>query len=384
MHPGDPKKLSSFELFDKREAHCAAYLGYNDVRDLRRFVASDEFLRIYHRFNQGWSANMNVKKALALITTEYIEEANRDEFPPQLEELGRHEMPGDKKNSYSEEENTQRIYYLAHILIVMVEFWGSSGGEEVEEIDDEDDHPSTYFKHELERIYDHIEHIPHPSTNNPVIRPYLIRDDFEEKESGLEPYNRAWNLLKYFKYVTGSKDHWRLKFGDSETWDRSTIINTSSIPDWMRSAPPVPITNALGDAYANLPPRRFKLRWVRNGQTADDKALEAYLEANEDELDLPNPAMTAECDPRVHNASEFRNSIRLQYKCSTNRMQIAKLTMKVWPAGSGENIKPGMWNLFTCDWGYLVDDLKTSSELVEVKVKLRLLDEGEEVLMESS
>jgi hypothetical protein len=383
LHPGDPKKLASFELFDKRGAHCAAYLGYSDIRDLRRFVTSDEFLRIYHRFNQGWSANMNVKKALTLILTDYVGEADRVGFPPQLDELGRYEMPGEKKDSYSEEENVQRVRYLAHILIVMVDLWGNSGGEPVEEIDDEGDHDSAYFRHELERIYAHIEHVPYPSTNAPVIRPRLIRDDFEEKESDLEPYNRAWNLLKYFKYVTGSKDHWKSGFGDSETWDRSTIITTPSIPDWMRGASPAPTLPPLANAHANLPPRRIKLRWDRNGQAADDKALEAYLEANEDELDLPNPVMNADGDPRVHNEFEFRDRIRLQYECETNRMQIAKLTMRIWPEGSGDGGKPGIWNLLTCDWSYLVDDLRTSSEQVEVKVKLRLLKEGEEVVMES-
>lgn len=190
-------------------------------------------------------------------------------------------------------------------------------------------------------------------------------------------------MLKYFKYVTGSKDHWKSRFGDSETWDRSTIITTPSIPNWMRGASPVPTLPPLVNAHANLPSRRIKLRWDRNGQTADDKALEAYLEAKEDELDFPNPVMNADGDPRVHDEFEFRDRIRLQYKCSTNRMQIAKLTMRIWPEGSGDGGKPGIWNLLTCDWPYLVDDLKTSSEQVEVKVKLRLLKEGEDVVMES-
>lgn len=146
---------------------------------------------------------------------------------------------------------------------------------------------------------------------------------------------------------------------------------------------PAPITHQPVDAHANLPPRRFRLQWDRNGQTADDKALEAYLEAKEDELDLPNPVMNADGDPRVHNAVEFRNSIRVQCKCSTNRMQIAKLTMRIWPEGGGEGSKPGIWNLLDCDWEYLVDDLRTSSEMVEMKAKLRVLREGEEVVMES-
>ncbi|GAB7322605.1 hypothetical protein MBLNU13_g03518t2 [Cladosporium sp. NU13] len=77
LHPGDPTKPSSIELFDKREAQCATYLCYSDVRDLRRFVLSDQFLRIYYRSNQAWSVNMNVKKTLALILTDYVGECRR-------------------------------------------------------------------------------------------------------------------------------------------------------------------------------------------------------------------------------------------------------------------------------------------------------------------
>ena len=55
-------------------------------------------------------------------------------------------------------------------------------------------------------------------TDDHDIRPYLIRDDFEEKGSALEPYDRAWNLLKYLKYVTTAKDLWASRFADPETW----------------------------------------------------------------------------------------------------------------------------------------------------------------------
>ena len=54
-------------------------------------------------------------------------------------------------------------------------------------------------------------------------------------------------------------------------------------------------------------------------------------------------------------------------------MRIAESTTSIWPEGSYEIYKPGTWNLPTCDWEYLVNDLKTSSEEVEVKVKLKLL-----------
>ena len=83
--------------------------------------------------------------------------------------------------------------------------------------------------------------------------------------------------------------------------------------------------------------------------------------------------MDADGDPRVLDMYEFHDSIRWQYKCSTNRMRIAKLTVKIWPDDSAEGRRPKMWDVLTLDWDLLVDDLRTSSEQVGVKVRLRLL-----------
>jgi hypothetical protein len=93
------------------------------------------------------------------------------------------------------------------------------------------------------------------------------------------------------------------------TTEQTTI---SSIPDQTRTTPPVPIAYPILVVYADLSPRRFKLLWEKNGQTADDKALEAYLEANKGKLELPNQTIDADGDPRVHDGYEFRDSIRLQ------------------------------------------------------------------------
>lgn len=92
--------------------------------------------------------------------------------------------------------------------------------------------------------------------------------------------------------------------------------------------------------------------------------------------------MDADGVPRVLDIYAFRNSIRRQYRRLTNRMQIAKLTMMIWPEDSGEDREPTMWDLFTFDWDILVDDLIASSGQVDVKVKLWLLDEDDDHVLE--
>ena len=66
----------------------------------------------------------------------------------------------------------------------------------------------------------------------------------------------------------------------------------------------------------------------------------------------------------------------------TNRMQIAKLTMMIWPEDSGEDREPRMWDLFIFDWDILVDDLITSSGQVDVKAKLWLPNEDDDHVVE--
>jgi hypothetical protein len=60
------------------------------------------------------------------------------------------------------------------------------------------------FRHRVERIDDHIECVPYPSTSDPAMRSHLVRDYFAEKESDLELYDRAW-MLKYLKYVKAQR-----------------------------------------------------------------------------------------------------------------------------------------------------------------------------------
>ena len=68
---------------------------------------------------------------LVLSLTSYIGDADGNGFLPQLGELGRYKMPGEDKDAYSKEEDIQRVRCLAHIRIIMVHSWDSSGGDTV-------------------------------------------------------------------------------------------------------------------------------------------------------------------------------------------------------------------------------------------------------------
>jgi hypothetical protein len=379
-HPGERNNASSFVLFHSIEAFCASYNGYDDVRDLRRFVVSIEFLQCFHHFNKDWSMNMSAKKALGIIRDDFIDGEEAEDFPLAVEDLKLHAMGDLKKEKYTKNEEQQRHRYLAHILIVMKHLWSGPADEEVEDLDDDNN-----VRGALEKKHGHIDAVPIVS-NDRVIRPQLFRSGFQEDESDLEPYNRAWNLLRYFKYVTASTAHWKSKFGDVNTWDRSTAITAQNVPDWMRNASSAPLaSNPLAQAYAKLPLRNFKLIWKRGGKGEDEKSLEAYLQENEDELELPNPKIDADGDPRIHDQYEFRDSIRLQYKCLSNRLQISKLTMRISPGNSDEDDQqPQDWDIDTCEWEELTTALETSSDEVEVIVRLRPLDDDEENVMESS
>ncbi|KAI7716066.1 hypothetical protein KC353_g5651, partial [Hortaea werneckii] len=54
----EPKNFISVEQI---EASLAAYLGYNDIADLRRFVSTHHFLKHWFNYSGKWSSGLHKK-----------------------------------------------------------------------------------------------------------------------------------------------------------------------------------------------------------------------------------------------------------------------------------------------------------------------------------
>jgi hypothetical protein len=247
---------------------------------------------------------------------------------------------------------------MAHLLILMVKTFGS-GGEPVSDLDGEKDFSASLMSR-LKRT--HVESVPTVPAGIEVLRPTLVPSGLEETD--LEPYNRAYTLLKYFGYSISSKAHWPKRFGKTG-WDDSVQADKHYIPSWMKDTPPTTVVqNPLAEAHVQLSVRTINLEWKRRaGANEEERELLDYLDEHEDELYLPDAIMDCVGDPRTHEPEEFRDILRLQYRCDELKTQISHLSIKIKPdKKTGDEANDfEVHDLFNGDWEEIRHSIESTS-----------------------
>ena len=84
------------------------------------------------------------------------------------------------------------------------------------------------------------------------------------------------------------------------------------------------IQNPLAEAHAQLSVRHIQLRWLRDvrGANEEERELDEYVNELEKSRSLQPLVTMMDClgDPRTLEPDEFRDIIRLQYKCEEIKM----------------------------------------------------------------
>lgn len=367
----------------KAEARVAAYCGYKDIADFRKFLISHLFLHHYLEYQGEWSQMIRKRPALELIRDRHLQ--------------GRHnEFPLDEPDKYHTDDHSapevkpKLNYRIAHILVIMVDRLSNLG--ETANVDDD------VQKLVLRRLFKaRPACATGPAVNGNVRLPILKRTS-ASKESALEPYNRAWALLKHFTY-TSVPAIFRARF-KAGIWDMAVRIDLAYVPEFMRpppagspTVPPTPETarrepvptvvptrkHTRTEPLANTAKMRIRIEWLRKKAAPEErKALRAYFEQHGVDLDLPDTSQYSLADPRVYSQKQFRDSIRRQYKCEELGLQLSRARLMVPPSAVIE--KKG-FDVFTCDWDLLRRTLRTRFEKHKVRadvvvfITLRPLDE---------
>lgn len=370
---GDPTDSSSFISVGNTESATGAYAGFTDVRDLRMFLISPQFLKYYVKYDQGWSTNVRVNVALDYIRAVYLQGDTSDEFPLSFADIDKHKPPQDSwAKSMSEcdvYEKRQRQKYLAHILIQMVQEFSHAESGSV----DATEHAN--FSAQLKALgKKHLRSVP-DIAGKTVTWPKLA--PASSKESLLERYNRGWNLLKCMAYNT-STENWPKRFERIKLLEYSKTITPDYVPEFMRQKPIAPApSKPEAEAHKALARKSFKLTWVRAGY---EVALEDYLTENRGRLHLPPATMKGSGDPRIHDSQQYRDTLRLDYQCKDNGLQLRNIIMTL-PGGSDKH--PREYDIFSCDWDELEAKIALDFEGdIDVAIMLEPLEEGNE-LMES-
>ncbi|KAK3111572.1 Kinetochore protein Spc24 [Teratosphaeriaceae sp. CCFEE 6253] len=373
--PGDMTDLSTFFSSYEIEARVAAYLGYTDTSDFRRYVLSHHFLKHYLRFAGGdnWAKDIRVKSAFGLIRDRFINGKAPAEYP----------TDDDTAEKYvSQKTGVGKNKRLAHLLICFVhEVSGTDSPDTIMAVDAEQQteavqalkalKPNVFGTHDF------------PDTGDQPVKLPKFTTAFEE-ESELEQYNRAFAALKSFGYCVNSQGHWGKRFAAKNDWAASKAISEEHVPTWMQTLPGsaddvLNPDEATHQALAHMP---IQLMWLpMNGL-----ALKQHIDAAAAVL-KPWPESfreAGEADPRVYNQYQYRDSIRRQFQCVQLGVDLATLNLKIIPSGPvDEDTDVRVIDLMKTDWDEVQNELNSafrtnqpSANRVEVSFRVSPLDEG--------
>lgn len=232
-----------------------------------------------------------------------------------------------------------------------------------------------------------------PDLSGETVKVPKLKTDF--KESELEKFNRALNLLKYFSLVVNSRSRYKTRF-ESENWQESVRVEPVYVPMWMQdlSNPPLKIQTTEADKHKSLVKIPIKLELKKKGGPAEERAkVQECNEYMEEEGIIIDPSIDAHGDPRVHSQVQFRDSIRHQMQCLEHNLQLSSVSMSIPPANpDDEEAEEKEYDLFDCDWEDLRAELRSTfgdgtaknvTSTITVEVRLRRLDvDSKEAVME--
>jgi len=379
---GDQSKPSTFEACHQNEARLAAYVGYNDVAAFRTFLLSPFFLKYYLLFDTDWSKGMRAVRAFEQIRDVWLAGNIRETFSASWDDVDKYRPSTPRDETYgklSVEDKEQTDRHLAQILILMVEEYTQAAPRVVTKEE------QNWVSEKLLQLKPNVSTVPDISGRLVNLPQMKCEPPTGQKaqESDLEAYNRALNLLRHMCHIMTNS--WAGRY-EKDNWDRFNAIDTSYIPDFMQFKPTV-VTPKYTVAEAlkarNLSEKKILLSW---STPKKDNKVNEYLENN---LELPFPAKTSIVgigDPRILDCRQYRDSLRVQYRCHETGLQLRTATMTFPPTKFDKDEEE--YDIFSSDWDLLCEALEKEylvGKEVDVKVKLRLLDTGsDEPVFEST
>jgi hypothetical protein len=317
VHPGLPTDTSTFISVGTLESQLAAYTGYDNVGEFRRFIVSAYTLP--HWLHLSGMSGFSKAKVLELLR-DIPDDFKTDEEPTKV-------YPITQQNS------RQRNYLFALVTAQFVRGLRNPGLAQLCQ-----DTAEKAFSDKTSRGSPHVDIT---KVKLPNLGP---RADL--KESEVEQWNRAACLLQYVTYIN-SDTVWTKRFGNSD-YDRTTTITEDHKPAWMRRKPaPVKKPTATGGT-----PRRPKLSIKVVWKLKASKDHKKHLDDQELE---PATSGTVELLPSM-NGPQFRDAIRQKLALGQLEGQLATVRVRSVKKNADNDDDDQVVDMLTA----IFDDVKTS------------------------
>ncbi len=319
--PGKRENIKGFlSKHWEGEGRCAAYLGFKNIADLRRFAMSPWTLKF---FNQMAPDRQNVRQNNVL---ELLRDCSKEM-----------ESDGDAATIYPKDLDKHVDFRVALIVAQATrEIQNARSGSVSVTQDDVEKHCLAFDKiigKKSPRIA-----VSETQLRFPELGPFTNLG-----ECDLECFLRVFNILKYVAFSV-STAVWDSRFG-SESWQKESLITESHVPDWMKPKGMVP-PPLLPDmpikppqlAKPEKPALELRISWKYDSNLVPPTDYRRYIEDEEPDLEelLPTFDQKIRLEPEA-NRSQFQDSIRRLFSFPDLHAQIYTLRLELKEAeGDGK------------------------------------------------
>ncbi|KGO49252.1 SNF2-like protein [Penicillium expansum] len=335
---------------DGQEAMLAAYLGFTNTSDLRKFAISWVCLAAERYFREP-AKGLRKNVPFQLLS----KPVNKNKFADVTtapETVWSHNETDDDSRKRS-----QKAWIVAWCLYKMasdVELYNSSTPEENEKRT-RSEQKNFLKRHEAEFAKLNLtfpsETMGFPSPNFGPIK--------DTPETELEVFNRCWEVQRYL--ASGLfKSTWKKRFASPSAINNGTTVNQSNFPSWMQT-PSEKVHSSL-DTFGvvfetdKLPPISVTLQWVRGPEAPRHEETErAIQKAVSEGMRIPVTRQILPWDPRLcPDSYQFRDKLRRFLGCRDLGLNIQNLRLKF--RNTAENIQydqdafSGSWDELRADF----------------------------------
>ena len=351
LRPGSMETLNDFLRCYEKEQLCAAYNGYKDVIEFRKFCLSAPMIKAYVAYRKAHAYKPGGVQARRVL------ECFNPRNPDPAKKL--HPAAGFNKNDW---QVAKTLFDLSKVL---------SGPLKQSTIEE-----TGRYLSDMGGPY-HFEHflpdLPPYTPVYPVLGPL-------RQETDLESYNRLFCILRYIQYVDTSKNYWDKRFA-TEQLKKVIKIPETQIPGWMRDRAHQPTRATLKEVQEldKRTPKQWTILWKKTENLDRDLELNDHVKTlMVDGKKLPSTEQPLTVDPRSAEAAAWRDSIKRQYRCKDLSLTISSLELSHKPKAKGENAID--LDLLDCPWDQAKSTFeKLPADEVSIHVLLSVLSEGEEL-----
>lgn len=340
----------------KSESVTCAYVGFDDVSDIKRLRVATPVLEAYQLLHKNVFAKKRASKHAFGILRDLADNSKAVEFGQNQDELvNKYVVVGMSSHS--------RDYLLAGVLYHL-----ANTLEDQNEVWKTDDTVVATFEKDMKCT---IPPFDRSSIMLPVLGP---RPEFEEHQ--MERYSRVFAIIKHLQNkLTGS-----IKVYFNTEKYTSMKVAPTSIPEWMRSKSGTRTVTKPGasSVVPRFPPKQLTLEIKRGSSTKVEADLakheELYVLFNS--MALPKGAVDAVHDPRLYeNGAEWRDSVRRQLNMFDLRIDICSIMMPLTLEQGVVIVYDSITRSKSTVWSEVLRLLRKDADDVVFSIQLKALDD---------